>query len=68
MNINEKWRRLGWRHPLWDYVRFYSVVQRQRRDVREAWKEKLRNNSMEIDAGHDLPVPGEHVELFFEYL
>lgn len=68
MNTNEKWRSLGWRHPLWDYVRFYSVVQRQWKDVREAWEEKLKGNVMEIDESHDLSIPAEHVELFFDYL
>lgn len=68
MNISEKWRRLGWRHPLWDYIRFYSVVQRQRKAVREAWEEKLRSCVMEIDQSHDLAIPEEHAELFFAYL
>lgn len=68
MNINEKWRNLGWQHPLWDYIRFYSVVQRQKKEIREAWKEKLRNSTMEIDEDHELPIPAEHVTLFFDYL
>ncbi len=68
MNINEKWRGLGWRHPLWDYVRFYSVVQGQRKELQERWKDKLRNNIMEIDSAHDLPISAENAELFFEYL
>jgi hypothetical protein len=68
MEINRKWRRLGWRHPLWDYLRFYSVVQKQEKEVREAWKKKLRANTMEIDASHNLPVRAKHVRLFFDYL
>ncbi len=68
MNIEEKWRALGWRHPLWDYVRFYSVVQRQKAKLRVAWEEKLEGGVMEIDASHDLPVPSGHAELFFDYL
>ncbi len=68
MNIEEKWRALGWRHPLWDYVRFYSVVQTQKKKLRETWKEKLRKNVMEIDKDHDLPVEPKDAELFFEYL
>jgi len=68
VNISEKWRGLGWRHPLWDYVRFYSVVQRQRKTIREAWEEKLRSHIMEIDPSHDLSIPEEHAELFFAYL
>jgi hypothetical protein len=68
MKINPKWRGLGWRHPLWDYIRFYSVVQKQKKEVRERWTEKLRNNTMEIDDAHSLPVPAEHVRQFFDYL
>lgn len=68
MNISEKWRGLGWRHPLWDYIRFYSVVQRQRKAIRETWEEKLRSHVMEIDPGRDLAIPKEHAELFFAYL
>ena len=63
MNTNETWRALGWRHPLWDYIRFYSVIQRQRKDLREAWEEKLRNLRMEIDTEHELPIPEEHTIL-----
>jgi hypothetical protein len=68
MKVNRRWRRLGWRHPLWDYIRFYSVIQRQKKELREKWKESLRNGSMEIDETHSLPVPSEHVKLFFDYL
>ncbi len=25
MKVNENWRALGWRDPLWDYIRFFSV-------------------------------------------
>lgn len=68
MNVNEKWRGLGWRHPLWDYVRFYSVVRAQGGKVRERWEEKLRGSTMEIDANHDLAIPDGHADLFFDYL
>lgn len=68
MNISEKWRSLGWRHSLWDYVRFYSVVQGQRKELQEKWQEKLRNNTMEIDSVRSLPVSEEHTNLFFDYL
>jgi hypothetical protein len=68
MNINPKWRSLGWRHPLWDYVRFYSVVQKQKKELRDAWEEKLRANTMEVDEQHSLPVSREHATLFFDYI
>jgi len=53
---------------LWDYVRFYSVVQAQGKKLRETWKEKLQKNVMEIDKDHDLPVDPKDAKLFFEYL
>jgi hypothetical protein len=53
---------------LWDYVRFYSVVQGQRKELRERWREKLRNDTMEIDAARSFPVPAGHADLFFDYL
>lgn len=53
---------------MWDYVRFYSVVQRQSREAREFWEEKLRSNVMEIDKRHDFSIPVGHAELFFDYL
>ncbi len=68
MNTSGKWRSLGWKHPLWDYIRFYSVVQRQNKTLRDAWIEKLRNQVMEIDSEHSFSVPAEHAQLFFEYL
>jgi hypothetical protein len=68
MNVNQKWRDLGWRHPLWDYVRYYSVVRAQGEKVRKRWEEKLHSNTMEIDANHDLAIPDGHADLFFDYL
>lgn len=68
MNINEKWRDLGWKHPLWDYVRFYSVVRTQKKVIREAWEEKMRHGKMEIDENHELQIPPGHAELFFDYM
>jgi hypothetical protein len=68
MKVNSKWRKLGFRHSLWDYIRFYSVVQRQKKELRETWKEKLRNKTMEIDQNHNLPIPEKDVKLFFDYL
>ena len=68
MNTSEKWRALGWRHPLWDYVRFYSVVQTQKKELRQIWTKKLQKNVMEIDKEHDLPVAPKDTKLFFEYL
>jgi hypothetical protein len=69
MKVGTKWRALGWRHPLWDYIRFYSVVGRQKKAVREAWVKRLQaKNELEIDATHFLSIPPADVKLFFDYL
>ena len=68
MRINKKWRKLGWRHPLWDFIRFYSVVQRQRKEYRTAWEERLRQATLQIDASQSLPIRPEDATLFFDYL
>lgn len=68
MNTSEKWRALGWKHPLWDYVRFYSVVATQKKALRETWEGKMREGKLEIDEDHELPLPEGHAELFFDYM
>jgi hypothetical protein len=69
MKVNAKWRRFGWRHPLWDYVRSYSVVRRQKKALKESWVEKLRKeNKFEVDASNHLLLPPAHVKLFIDYL
>jgi hypothetical protein len=69
MKAKPKWRKLGWRHPIWDFIRFYSVVQRQKKELAARWTAKLKNfHAMEVDAAHDLAVEPAHVRLFFDYL
>jgi hypothetical protein len=69
MKANRKWRQLGWRHPIWDFIRFYSVVQRQKKELAARWTTKLKESRiMEVDATHDLPIEPAHVKLFFDYL
>jgi hypothetical protein len=68
MKPNKKWRKLGWRHPLWDFIRFYSVVQRQRKELRIVWEERLRQATLQIDASQSLPIRPEDATLFFDYL
>ncbi len=69
MKVNKTWRGLGWRHPLWDFIRFFSVVKRQKKELRQQWIEKLETSHMlEIDSSNNLPVDPAHVKLFFGYL
>jgi len=68
MNVDRKWRQLGWRHPLWDYIRFYTVIRGQKKDLREAWAAKMRDAKLEIVPGQSIPIEPGNARLFFEYL
>lgn len=69
MKVNAGWRRLGWRHPLWDMVRFYSVVRVQGKKIATDWRQKLEKSSvLEVDEGNSFPVDRAHVKLFCRYL
>jgi hypothetical protein len=65
MKVNEKWRKLGWRDPLWDYVRFFSVFRGKKRDQ---WVGKLRDGIFEVEPGKELVVPEGTIERFLDYL
>ena len=68
MKVDQRWRRLGWRHPLWDYVRFYSVVRGQRKDLREQWTDHMKKGTFEIVPGQNIEIDPDHSRLFFQYL
>jgi hypothetical protein len=68
MKVNKKWRRLGWRHPLWDYVRFYSVVRGQKKELKDNWLENMKDSKLEIVPGQNIPIDSQHARMFFEYL
>lgn len=69
MRVNPKWRGLGWRHPLWDLLRFYSTVRIQGKNVAREWRDRFEKAAiLEVDSEHRLPVEREHVRLFREYL
>ena len=67
MYANEPWIGLGWRHILWELVRYWCSVRGLRK--KNKWLLELRNgSSMELPSGERLPVDEEHVELLFRYL
>jgi hypothetical protein len=69
MKINERWRQLGWRHPMWDMLRFYSVVRAQGKNIAAEWRKTLEeSNALEVDSNNSLPVKPGHVRLFCDYL
>ena len=68
MTPKEKWKSLGWRHPLWDLVRFYLSLARRKKD-QAAWLEELEKSStMKVGTSVALPIEPAHVTLFMEYL
>ena len=61
-----KWVALGWRHPLWDLVRFYLSL---RGNKGEDWSTLLRQtNEMKLGEGDSFPIDPQVIEYFFSYL
>ena len=67
MIVDSRWRKLGWRHPLWDYVRFYTSF-RKRTKLREQWLAKLKDSVFEVEPGMNLVIPPADMRLFLAYL
>jgi hypothetical protein len=69
VKINARWRKLGWRHPLWEMLRFYSVVRAQGKNIAATWRGTFKKTAVfEVDGGNNLLVDRKHVPLFFRYL
>jgi hypothetical protein len=49
MKVDDRWRRLGWRNPLWDYVRFYAGLKKNENYHKE-WLAKLKEGIFEVRA------------------
>ncbi|MEO6809611.1 MAG: hypothetical protein ABI353_10920, partial [Isosphaeraceae bacterium] len=47
MKVDDRWRKLGWRHPLWDYVRFFAGLKKNEKYHRE-WLGKLKEGIFEV--------------------
>ncbi len=67
MQVDERWRKLGWRHPLWDYVRFYTSL-RKKTKQHDQWLAKLRDGVFEIQPDTNLLVPPGDMAIFLQYL
>jgi hypothetical protein len=67
MNADEKWRSLGWRHPLWDLVRFYLSL--RHKGLRTEWLDRLQSTkTLSVEENKSFQINPEHVRLFIEYL
>jgi len=68
MTPNKQWKKLGWRHPVWDLVRYYLSLGKRRKE-QAAWLEELqRANKMKVGDSVEFPIDPENVRLFFDYL
>jgi hypothetical protein len=67
MIVDKRWRKLGWRHPLWDYVRFYTSFRKGTKQ-REEWLAKLKASIFEVEPGTNLVIPAEDMRRFLRYL
>lgn len=69
MEVNQLWRKLGWRHPMWDILRFYSVVRAQGKNVAIEWRQKFERSAvLEVDESNGFKVNPKYVRLFCQYL
>jgi len=68
MKKNQEWRERGWRDPLWDYVRFDTVVRGQKKELRERWIKNLQDSKLEIVSGQYIPIDPADARRFFNYL
>ena len=61
-----KWLALGWRHPLWDLVRFYLSLRGKKG---EEWTKLLRQTKqMKLGDGDSFPIDPQLIDHFFAYL
>src|SRR4051795_827736 len=67
MTPEVKWTELGWRHPVWDLVRYYLSLKSPHQAT--VWLEDLQNTKeMRVGDSAALPIDPRHVQFFFEYL
>lgn len=65
---NSSWTKLGWRHTVWDLVRYYCSLAR-RRTLQAEWLTELeQTKKMRVGNSVNLAIDPDHVKLFFEYL
>jgi len=66
MMVRDEWRRLGWRHVVWDLVRYYLSLRGRRQ---AAWLEELQqDNALDVDGDARFPIAPSDVRLFLDYL
>lgn len=62
----DNFKALGWRHSLWDLVRFYQSIHTSQRPK---WLQDFKTrNQIDVPGSAAFPVSADDVKLFFEYL
>ncbi len=68
MNADQRWRDLGWRHPLWDILRFFLSL-RHGSAERADWLERLKQtNTLSVEDSKSFPIDPADVKIFEEYI
>jgi len=67
MFAKPKWKVLGWRHSVWELVRYYLSMRSSSK--KEKWLAGLKSDkTMSVNSDHILPIPARDVSLFLEYI
>lgn len=68
MKASSRWTQLGFRHVVWELMRFYHSFGDNSKNLRKKWADDLQKNNALVTEGGQFPVEAESVALFFEYL
>lgn len=67
MHRDGKWKKLSWRHPVWDLVRYYRSLRLRGKRNSEFLDQLNHNKSISIKT-KKYPLENEIIDLLFEYL
>jgi hypothetical protein len=63
--IDNRWKKLGWQHPMWELVRYFCSL---RGTAKEKWMAELRKkNRMQVDGAY-LKIDSGDINLLLQYL
>lgn len=68
MIVGAQWKKLGWRHPVWELLRYYNSL-RGGADIRESLMNKLITTQLlEISVGKQFKINERDTALLLDYL
>src|SRR5262245_33663031 len=68
MTSHQRWVTLGWRHPIWELVRYYCALGKRKAEQRRWLDELQKTNMMTVGQAANLVIDPAIVKLFCEYL